>query len=132
MSKQPSISQASRGSASTASSVSKRVTQGSNRLYDIPSLEDDGSNFQNWKFRVTKVLKIRRLWKVVDGTEKKPDDSDQMLLDEWLEQDEEAHAQITLTLKDELLQRGYPYTLFLSLPHTHLSHDRLSDHNPKP
>jgi len=71
----PSISQAPASISQSASTLSssKRIPQGSNRLYDIPSLEDDGLNFQNWKFRVTKVLKIRRLWQVVDSPEKKPD-----------------------------------------------------------
>ena len=49
-----------------------------------------------------KVLIVRRLWKIVEGTEAKPTgDPDAEL--EWDERNEEAHAQITLTLKDEPL-----------------------------
>jgi hypothetical protein len=40
---------------------------------------------------------------LVDGTEKKPDASDPMALENWLLWDKEARAQITLTLKDEPL-----------------------------
>jgi len=43
-------------------------TPGSNRLYDIPSLENDAANFQTWKFRIQTVLDIRGLWSIVDGT----------------------------------------------------------------
>src|SRR5882757_3287474 len=103
----PSISQApalaQMRSASTASSASKKTSQALNRLYDIPSLENDGSNFSNWKFQAKKVLTVQWLWKIVDGSEKKPDTSDPDVLEEWLEKNEEAHAQITLTLKDEPL-----------------------------
>jgi len=79
------------------------MLQASTWLYDIPSLENDGSNFSNWKFRAKKVLTVWRLWKIVDGSEKKPDGSDLDALEEWLERNEEAHAQITLTLKDKPL-----------------------------
>ncbi|KAG1861802.1 hypothetical protein DFJ58DRAFT_700782 [Suillus subalutaceus] len=61
----------SQPTASSASS-SKKVIQASNRLYDIQSLENDGSNFQDWKFRAKKVLIVRRLWGIVTGTEAQP------------------------------------------------------------
>ncbi|KAG2121901.1 hypothetical protein DEU56DRAFT_864709, partial [Suillus clintonianus] len=83
-----------------SASNSKKILQGSNRLYDIPSLENDGSNFQNWKFRARKVLIIRKLWGIVEGSEVKPSDSDPDAVQDWLEKNDEAHAQITLTLKD--------------------------------
>jgi len=40
----------------------------SNRLYDIPSLENSAANFQTWKFRILTVLDIRGLLPIVDGT----------------------------------------------------------------
>ena len=105
MSSQPSISTAGPSnppSASTAStSLSARSKQASSRLYDVASLENDGSNFQTWKYRITTVLDIRGLWEIVDGTEKKPDPSKVAELEEWTAKDKEARAQITLTLKDE-------------------------------
>ncbi|TFY53550.1 hypothetical protein EVJ58_g9393 [Rhodofomes roseus] len=76
---------------------------GSTRLYDIQSLEDDGSNFQTWKYRVTKVLQVRGLWTVVSGEETDPGVSQPLDHSDWLRRDQEAHAQITLTLKDEPL-----------------------------
>ena len=107
MSSQPSISTAGPSnppSASTAStSLSARSKQASSRLYDVASLENDGSNFQTWKYRITTVLDIRGLWEIVDGTEKKPDPSKVAELEEWTAKDKEARAQITLTLKDEPL-----------------------------
>ena len=74
----------------------------SNRLYDVPPLEDDGNNFPSWKFRTQKVLEIRGLWDVVDHQGDAPGEaSDQY--EEWKAKDREASAQITLTLKDEPL-----------------------------
>ncbi|KAF8177845.1 hypothetical protein BJ912DRAFT_856692 [Pholiota molesta] len=96
--------------------VTKSVTAASNRLYDIPSLENDGSNFQTWKYRITMVLDVRGLIGIVDGTEVKPlpqastsgkaaegAPSELDKVAEWERRDKEARAQITLTLKDEPL-----------------------------
>ncbi|KAF5363875.1 hypothetical protein D9756_000060 [Leucocoprinus leucothites] len=83
---------------------------GSNRLYDIPSLENDGSNFQTWKFRIGTVLRLRGLMGIVGGTDKRPEPirnadviENQSAIDTWDRQDMEAKAQLTLTLKDEPL-----------------------------
>jgi hypothetical protein len=84
-------------------SSSTKVSQASSRLYDVPSLENDGSNFQTWKYRVMTVLRIRRLWDITEGKETKPDPTKPDELEEWLLKDGEALAQITLTLKDEPL-----------------------------
>ncbi|KIK13649.1 hypothetical protein PISMIDRAFT_76563, partial [Pisolithus microcarpus 441] len=75
------------------------------RLYDILSLENDGSNFQMWKYRINMILDVRGLWELVDGTQTTaPDVSvDPNGHADWLARDKEAHAQITLTLKDEPL-----------------------------
>ncbi|KAG0700626.1 hypothetical protein DFH29DRAFT_807354, partial [Suillus ampliporus] len=64
----PSSRPTTQPSASTAYTTMK-VSQGSSRLYDIPSLEDDRSNFQTWKYRVMTVLEVHRLWTIADGTE---------------------------------------------------------------
>ena len=96
----PSISSAS--SASTATRSGKG-TQASSRLYDISSLENDGSNFQTWKYRIKTILDIRGLWEIVSGAEAKPDGKDAAQLADWELRDKEARAQITLTLKDEPL-----------------------------
>ena len=75
----------------------------SNRLYDVPSLENDAANFQTWKFRISMVLDIRGLLPVVDGTLKCPAESNSEEYTHWQKLDKEARAQICLTLKDEPL-----------------------------
>ena len=54
--------------ATTTSADSKA----SSRLFDIASLENDGSNFSTWRYRVKTVLEIRGLLPIVDGTEPRP------------------------------------------------------------
>ena len=49
-----------------------------------------------------KVLIVRHLWKIVEGTEVRPT-GDPDAEPEWDDRNEEAHAQITLTLKDKPL-----------------------------
>ncbi|KAI0667430.1 hypothetical protein C8Q78DRAFT_948116, partial [Trametes maxima] len=44
----------------------------SNRLFDIASLKDDGSNFPMWKFRLQMILETRKLWGIVNKTETCP------------------------------------------------------------
>jgi len=57
-----------------------------------------------WKFRVQTVLGVRHLWSVISREDPKPDAATQPdELEEWLAKDKEAHAQLTLTLKDEPL-----------------------------
>jgi LTR polyprotein gag-polypeptide-like protein len=74
------------------------------RLYDVPHLEDDGSNYASWKYHVQMDLNLRNLWGVVDGTEAKPEPSaSHEERKKWGRNDLEARAQITLTLKDEPL-----------------------------
>jgi hypothetical protein len=75
-------------SVSTASTSAGR--QASSRLYDIPSLENDGSNFQTWKYRIKTVLDIRGLWEIVSGTETKPNASKAAELADWQVRDKEA------------------------------------------
>jgi len=77
-------------------------TKGSNKLYDVPYLEENGSNFAFWKFRVELVLQLRNLWSLIDGTDKAPAEGSPNYAD-WAYQDHEAHTQIVLTLSDELL-----------------------------
>ena len=92
--------------------MSKAISA-SNRLYDIPSLENDGSKFQTWMYHIMTVLDICRLVGLINGTEVmptlpagiKPEDAAaiQEKINDWKHRDKEALAQITLTLKDEPL-----------------------------
>ena len=75
----------------------------SNRLYDIPSLENSTTNFQTWKFRILTVLDIRGLLPIVDGTSQCPTNTQSDDYAKWKRLDKEAKAQICLTLKDEPL-----------------------------
>ncbi|KAI6095699.1 hypothetical protein F5141DRAFT_1012841, partial [Pisolithus sp. B1] len=52
----------------TTTSLSAKSAHTSSRLYDIPSLDDDGANFQTWKYRVEMILDVRGLWDIVGGT----------------------------------------------------------------
>jgi len=38
--------------------------------YNIPLLDNNGSNYDNWKFRVSALLKMKGLMEIVRGTEK--------------------------------------------------------------
>jgi len=97
-----------KSSTVAASAAVKSV--GSSRLYDVPSLENDRMNFQMWKFRVRMVLGIQGLWNIVSGDEAQPDEMTHPIKsEEWLLKDQEAHTQITLTLKDKPLS-GVLYT----------------------
>ena len=86
----------------STSIASVKPPQASSRLYDVPSLDDEGKNFTMWKYRVEMVLRVRKLWKVVTGEEPRPDANSPALAD-WLERDQEAKAQVTLTLSNEPL-----------------------------
>jgi len=83
---------------------------GSNWLYNIPYLENNGTNFQTWKYRICTVLRLQGLMKIVDGTTKRPiliqsadKSTNQSDINDWDHRDMEAQAQLTLTLKDEPL-----------------------------
>ena len=77
---------------------------GSSHLYNVPSLENNGTNFQMWKFHVQMVLGIQGIWNIVSGDKAQLDEMTHPIeSEEWCLKDQEAHTQITLTLKDEPL-----------------------------
>ena len=76
----------------------------SSRLYDIDKLDNKGTNFTVWKYRISRILIQRGLWRIVAGVEPCPDSSqDPTGYADWLSRDEDAVTQITLTLSDEPL-----------------------------
>src|SRR5215471_4410374 len=85
-----------------SASVSQKPA-GPSRLYDVPFLDDNGSNYQSWKFRTQTVLEIRGLWPVVNGDELRPGTVNSAEQMEWDFRNKEARAQISLTLSDEPL-----------------------------
>jgi len=44
----------------------------SSRLYDIPILKENGTNFQTWKYQICTVLDIRGLLNIAEGKEQRP------------------------------------------------------------
>ena len=90
---------------STTPATATGDAKASSRLYDIPSLLNDGSNYPTWKFRT--VLEVRNLWALVDGTSSRPTATESAPktaeIASWSTRDREARAQITLTLSDEPL-----------------------------
>jgi gag-polypeptide of LTR copia-type len=73
-------------------------------MFDIPFLDDNGSNFAFWRFRIRMVLELRELWGIADSSNTKPDEkADATGYADWISKDRKAHAQIMLTLKDEPL-----------------------------
>ena len=57
----------------TLSTVASKAPQGSSRLFDVPSLNNDGTNFQMWKFRIQTILGVCHIWGVVSRDDTKPD-----------------------------------------------------------
>jgi gag-polypeptide of LTR copia-type len=75
----------------------------SSRLYDIPKLLNDGSNYTLWKFRISQVLEARGLAGYISGEVPKPTGSDAKALENWIIKDRDARLQVTLTLEDDPL-----------------------------
>jgi len=90
----------------------------SSRLYDISILEENGTNFQTWKYWICTVLNIRGLLNIAEGKEQHPsqilvtgmgDDAAKAhaaqieKIEDWDHRNKEAKTQITLTLSDKPL-----------------------------
>jgi len=45
------------------------TTKSSSRLYNIPILEENGTNFQTQKYQIQTVLNIQGLLKIAEGKE---------------------------------------------------------------
>jgi len=78
--------------------------------YNIPLLDNSGSNYDDWKFRVSALLKMKGLIGIVRGTEKCPsekvaDPKDQVAVtatfDKWHAWNDQAFGEIIMTLKKE-------------------------------
>ena len=76
--------------------------------YNIPLLDNNRSNYDNWKFRVSALLKIKGLIGIVRGTEKYlpkkvADPKDQVAVtaafNKWHAQNDQAFVEIIITLK---------------------------------
>jgi len=87
---------------------------GSGYRYEIPSLNNNRSNYNDWKFKVSTLLKIKSLIEIVKGTEKYPpeiaaDLKDQVTVtvtfDKWQAQNDQAFEKIIIILKKELFRK---------------------------
>ena len=88
MSGPSSASMAGKMMSSTVASMAAVKSVGSSHLYDMPSLENDGMNFQMWKFHVQMVLGIQGLWNIVSGDEAQLDETTHPVeSEEWLLKD---------------------------------------------
>jgi len=74
MSTPPSASTARKMKTSTVALTASVKSTDTSHLYNVPSLEDDRTNYQMWKFCVHMVLGVRGLWKVVTGDKAQPDE----------------------------------------------------------
>ncbi len=70
----------------------------------LKDLEDDGSNFSTWKYLQLEVFEYRGLDGYVNGTVKKPDDSDTAELEKWKKNMRTARLQITMHVGPDVLQ----------------------------
>jgi len=93
---------------------------GFSQTYDIPPLDDIGSNYDDWKLKISGLLRLRGLWGVVTGTdacppEKAADPKDQPAVtaafEKWQNKNLLAKADITLMLGKEPLRAVYHYEL---------------------
>jgi len=78
--------------------------------YNIPLLDNNGSNYDNWKFRVSALLKMKGLMEIVRGTEKclskkAINPKDQVAVtaafDKWHAWNDQAFVKIVMILKKE-------------------------------
>jgi hypothetical protein len=85
---------------STASSRPPRPSH----HYNVPFLDNNGSNYASWKFCIETTLDLHEIWSVVNGTSTKPDPAmDPDRAEEWRWKNKEVFIQITMMLKDKPL-----------------------------
>ena len=91
---------ATTASAVTTTSVTARTPFLPGKYY-LPSLSEDGDNYELWSKAITLALNSHGLWDIVNGSETAPDAT--ILPDdfaEWRSKDQEAQLSILLALKD--------------------------------
>ena len=66
--------------------------------FDLRPLNDNGSNYSQWRKMVTLMLKYKGLWTIVDGSLPAPAPTDTQGHLEWTQRDQEAQLQIMTTL----------------------------------
>jgi len=93
---------------------------GHSRVYDIPVLDGIGSNYDDWRYRISTILKLKGLFGIVKETDKclpevAMDPKDQITVtaayDRWQRRNHQALVEITLALKKKPLQNVKRYQL---------------------
>lgn len=62
-----------------------------------------GENFHLWKFKMSMVLKERKLWNMVKGTGRRPSESDAVNRLQYDKRDQRAQALVVLSLQNSEL-----------------------------
>ena len=97
------------GSSTNPTGGSTTVTTGSNATskpsmptkFDLPLLNDDGSNYNLWSRTLTLVLRKHGFWPIVNGSKTAPDAStNASAYNEWSLKDQEATLTILLALRE--------------------------------
>jgi gag-polypeptide of LTR copia-type len=77
----------------------------------VPPFDESGRNFAHWQYHMKIVLRSRELWKIVKGTDPKPnEDRDPEAYDDWISQDCNAIQQIVMGLNEEAMNHVIWYT----------------------
>ena len=62
----------------------------------------NGKNYQSWKYNVKLVLMERGLWGIADGSEKKPETTDEKVKKAWVLRSDKAYSVIALSVIKDL------------------------------
>jgi len=77
--------------------------------FELPILNNDGSNYELWPRAVTLALRNRELWHIVNGTETSSDmTTDAAAHDDWCLKGQDTQLTIILALKKVRQQCVYP------------------------
>jgi len=94
------------------------------RVYDIPHLDNTGSNYYDWKYKVSTVLYLRGLTGIAKGTKQclpqtaldpKDQPATTAAYEKWQACNYQVKAEITMNLSQELLSTVILYTLALEV-----------------
>ena len=72
-------------------------------MTEINKIEQlNGRNYRSWKYNIKLVLMERGLWKIADGTEKKPESTDEKVKKAWELRSDKAYSLIALSVVKEI------------------------------
>ena len=62
----------------------------------------NGLNYRSWKYNIKLVLMERGLWKIADGTETKPETTDEKVKKAWDLRSDKAYSLIALSVEKDI------------------------------